>query len=501
MALAALLYAVFIWRTAFDIAGHTYFTLVDDAMVSMRYAQHLAQGFGLVWNIGQKPVEGFTNPGWMLVMALIHLLPLPMARMSLGVMVVSALILLANILVVYKLCEIARPASSVGPIMAALITAFYFPLIFWSLRGMEVGLLLLLIDGAVLTAVQMKESKPRTALLLGLLLSLAVLVRLDALIQVFIVIAYVVFTRGIKHSPILPLMLVLMTVSIVLIFQRLYFGDFLPNTYYQKMAGTSVLERVTNGVLAFYQHALWDTILPALISFACLAVYKDFRRPETVLLAGLFAAQCAYSIWVGGDYAEVEVNAANRFISQGMPPLIILFSLAIQRLLQDVHLPWRQTPTLQTVTAIGIAMLALVVMSGRPWKAWASDNAPLLKADIRRTRLGLFLARNTAPEAVIAVHAAGQIPYYSGRTTIDLLGLNDPVVAKGPVTGPFYPGHDKWNYEYSIVQLRPDVIADNWIKLGAFMKDKKDYIHLDNGLYVRRDSRLVDLAGLSQEYR
>jgi arabinofuranosyltransferase len=501
LAIAALLYIVFIWRTAFDIAGHTYFTLVDDAMVSMRYAQHLAHGLGLVWNIGQKPVEGFTNPGWMLLMALIHLLPLPIARMSLVVMVVSGLILLANILVVYKLCGIMQPASSVGPIMPALITAFYFPLIFWSLRGMEVGLLALLIDGAVLTAVQIREAKPRSALILGLLLSLAVVVRLDALIQVFIVIAYVAFTRGKGQSPVLPLMLVLITFSVVLIFQRLYFGDFLPNTYYQKMAGTSVQERVTYGVLAFFQHALWDTLLPALISFACLAFYKDFRRPETFLLGGLFAAQCAYSVWVGGDYAEVEVDAANRFITQGMAPLIILFSLAIQRLLQDVQPPWRQTPALQTAGAIGIALLALLVMSVRPWGAWVSDNAPLLKADIRRTRLGLFLARNTAPEAVIAVHAAGQIPYYSGRTTIDLLGLNDPVIAKGPVTGPFYPGHDKWNYEYSILQLRPDVIADNWIKLGAYMKDKNDYIHLENGLYVRRDSGLIDLAGLSQEFR
>ena len=151
--------------------------------------------------------------------------------------------------------------------------------------------------------------------------------------------------------------------------------------------------------------------------------------------------------------------------------------------------------------AIGLALISLSVMSGRPWMAWSSDNAPLLQADIRRTRLGLFIARNTAPQAVIAVHAAGQIPYYSGRTTIDLLGLNDSVIAKGPVTGPFYPGHDKWNYQYSIAQLRPDVIADNWIKLAAFMKTQPEYRKLPNGIYVRMDTTLVDMANLSKEYR
>ena len=143
----------------------------------------------------------------------------------------------------------------------------------------------------------------------------------------------------------------------------------------------------------------------------------------------------------------------------------------------------------------------LFIISGHPWLTWANDNAPLLQADIRRTRLGIFIARNTLPQATIAVHAAGQIPYYSERRTIDLLGLNDPVVAKGPVTGPFYPGHDKWNYEYSIAQLKPDLIADNWIKLADFMQDQNDYRHLDNGIYIRKDSTLLNVVGLSKEYR
>ena len=53
----AAVYAIFIGRTAFRAHGGLRWTLVDDAMVSMRYAQHLAQGYGLVWNPGQAPVE------------------------------------------------------------------------------------------------------------------------------------------------------------------------------------------------------------------------------------------------------------------------------------------------------------------------------------------------------------------------------------------------------------------------------------------------------------
>ncbi len=338
---AAAFYVTFIARTAFRIGGITYFTLVDDAMVSMRYAQHLAHGSGLVWNIGQRPVEGFTNPAWMLLMAALHLLPLPAAKVSLAVMAASALILLANIVVVYKVSATLRPASQLAPLLAAGITALYYPLIFWSLRGMEVGLLVLLIDASLLLALHASEAMiSRQALTVGALLALAVLTRLDTLIQAFILLGYLAVARTPRKTVALPLLLVLLTTVGVLLFQRGYFGDFLPNTYYQKMAGTTTWERVRNGLLVFYQHALWDTALPAAFSFVCLAVYKDLRRPETYLLAALFAAQCAYSVWVGGDYAEPELDAANRFITQGMPALILLFSVALDRVLHDERLRW-----------------------------------------------------------------------------------------------------------------------------------------------------------------
>ncbi|MGE5073658.1 MAG: hypothetical protein ACM3MF_09540, partial [Anaerolineae bacterium] len=119
VAAAAVLYAAFILRTGFRIAGITYFTLVDDAMVSMRYAQHLARGFGLVWNVGQPPVEGFTNPLWMLAMSGLHLLPLPPSKISLAVMRLSALILLANICVLSAICAALRPTSRFAPVLAA----------------------------------------------------------------------------------------------------------------------------------------------------------------------------------------------------------------------------------------------------------------------------------------------------------------------------------------------------------------------------------------------
>jgi hypothetical protein len=62
------------WQGAVVIDGHRYYALRDDAMISMRYAYHLARGDGLVWNPGEY-VQGFTNLGWTLVMAPLFWLP------------------------------------------------------------------------------------------------------------------------------------------------------------------------------------------------------------------------------------------------------------------------------------------------------------------------------------------------------------------------------------------------------------------------------------------
>lgn len=517
LVISAIFYLAFILGTSFDIKDERYFTLVDDAMISMRYAKHLAQGHGLVWNIGEPPVEGFTNLGWTLFMAFLHLFPFSVSKISLAVMLTSLVILLTNIKVVHKITETLIPESNYAPTLAALITAFYFPLVFWSLRGMEVGLLTLLINFAILLAISHLPSQKSVGttwrvvpgknknILIGIILALAIIVRIDAIISTTLIVLYL-FTKN-KHSATrcVPTISIIIATLAIFYFQKTYFGDFLPTTYYQKVTGFSTLERIQHGLLVFNQFAARDTLLLFLFSLASLFFYTRSvqRNREALLLLGVFIAQCAYSIYIGGDYAEPETNAANRFITQGMPALIILFSWMTSRILTDLKTaqPQSALSNPKVNPAIPLALIILIIISGEPWINYVIDNAPLLKADIRRVKLGLLIAENTAPEAVIAVHAAGQIPYFSERTTIDLLGLNDSIIAKSTGHGEFYPGHNKWDYDYSITQLQPDLIADNFTPLADFMRGNKQYTKLDNGIYIRTDSILINADELAREYR
>src|SRR5215212_791905 len=59
----------FIYHSSYIIDEKRYYSLFDDAMISMRYAWNFSHGLGLVWNPGEY-VEGYTNPLMTLIMSL-----------------------------------------------------------------------------------------------------------------------------------------------------------------------------------------------------------------------------------------------------------------------------------------------------------------------------------------------------------------------------------------------------------------------------------------------
>ena len=90
-------------------------------------------------------------------------------------------------------------------------------------------------------------------------------------------------------------------------------------------------------------------------------------------------------------------------------------------------------------------------------------------------RKALLLPKITNTRASVAVVWAGALPYFSDRYAIDLLGKSDRTIAHEDMRIPpadpsnpistittFFPGHLKWDYDYSIGRLKPDVVAQLW---------------------------------------
>ncbi len=346
LAVAANLFlsALFAARTVFTVDGVPYFTLFDDAMISMTYARNLARGHGLVWNVGE-PVEGYTNLLWTLIMAAVHRLPQPERLTPAAVMLVGALVLAATVVVVYRIgCGVAAAAPAVagqpsgtapgGAVLAAWLTAVNYPLIYWTLRGMEVGLVALLVALAVLLTLRLwRAFSRRDLVLLALVLALGLLTRTDALVPCGLVaVAAVLGVRAERRGA--TALGLFGTLAAVLgahtAFRLAYYGAPLPATYYLKVDGIDLAARLGRGLAALVQNLIVPLYAPiAVAAVGLLARWRSGALDRRhVLLLALVAAQAAYSIYVGGDAWEV-LRFANRYLAAVLPLLFVLTGVGL----------------------------------------------------------------------------------------------------------------------------------------------------------------------------
>src|SRR5690606_12918395 len=117
---------------------------------------------------------------------------------------------------------------------------------------------------------------------------------------------------------------------IYLISLMIYFGDFLPNTFYLKVSGQSIFQRIQFGInylLQFSLPVIAPFILFILMSFLELRKHKYYGFLLLLLL--IFSSMLIYTVYIGGDYAEEEVGSTNRFITSSISCLFILFAVGI----------------------------------------------------------------------------------------------------------------------------------------------------------------------------
>lgn len=490
---AYIVYAgVYIYRTSFEFAGQRYFALFDDAMISMRYARNLAQGFGPVWNPGQR-VEGFSNPLWVAYMALLHLLPLPITHVSLAVQLSGLVLMLLSLVLVRRITALLTPGSSFAPLLAVTLTAFYLPLNNWSLQGMEVSALVLLACLALYITLKNQQSGEFSPLPL-LILGLGTWFRVDMAVMLLMLVLFMGWADETHRRK----WLIWGVISLAFFLgaqtglRWWYYGQLLPNTYYLKMQGYPLLTRLGRGLTSFARFAWNMNWLLFLLPFVTLL----FRRSKSVLLlTATFWTWVAYSLYVGGDAWEHH-GGANRFIAIGMPAFFILFSLSLEHLRH--WLPGvLANNQLLTRSRLNAALGVFILLAACNFNAlldttsllnWALLDTPQFVAGTKRyVEISRVVDEISTEDASVAVVTAGNIPYFSQRYSIDLLGKSDAVVAhtsphlRGLLDFDYRPGHDKWDLMYSIGTYAPDVIAQSWEGEGYI----EDLLPAIKGKYLR----------------
>jgi hypothetical protein len=553
---------VFLLRTITFANGTWYFSLFDDGMISMRYAQQLADGNGLVWNAGQAPVEGYTNFLWTMWMAVLHLTGLPDKYVAVAVSLSTIPILLAILFLVRRVAEQVRPGDRFVSLASLWLTVTFYPLAYWTLRGMEVGLVALILIG-VTSLLLGDEDRPgsRAIALLVLLAVAGTLTRTDtAGFLILMGVVSLVWNRGRSRLlPVLTIVVPLVTVAAHSALRVRWYGQVMPNTYTLKIEGIALVDRFERGMLVAVVVAFGQVLIAlALATYAAIVSFRTGeRRHAAALLATPFVVGLGYTVWVGGDAWE-HANYANRFLTPAFPMLFVLVAVGAATLrtrfsaqdqvralrgsiaasiaigfvfLADVipttgHLEnkgganqVRGATLLAVAAALAVVLviirsqsaapararsfatglvLTTILMAGAwPYANWASNTGLDVQSDTQAAVLGTTLREALPAGTTIALTQAGNIVYYSGFTGIDILGKSDAVIARGP-SHAFAPGHSKWDYNYSIGQLKPMIVLQLFYPT---LEDRKlvesfGYTYLSAEVFY--DATRVDPVALAQ---
>ena len=472
--------SLFIYRSSFvGIDGRRYFCLIDDAMISMRYAWNLSHGLGAVWNPGEY-VEGYTDPLMVLLMSLPTLV-FDKVDAVLAVQISGIVFMLVNAYLVMAIAEHLVSGQERYPrlfrALAFLCALSYYPLIYWSLMGMETGLLTVLLSLSILSALRYgRDRRPAQGVLLSVSLGFAFLTRSDTLVLAVPIFVYAFFAgRKSDRSPNWPYLLAMVSLYAGFIvgqelFRWGYYGEWLPNTYTLKVSEIPLSTRVDNGVKFVVPFLKEVYVLLILVGAGMVLA---FRR-DKLFLASIFVVLVCYQVWAGGD-----ISSYWRFPSPAMPIMLVLGTYEILMALQyvfetsGVRRRFLRNPAFGQQYVMGA--LACLLVLGMLWSANSRflpevamlrefNNVP---TNEERVDVALTIDQFTTSDATVGVFDAGAIPYYTGRPAIDFLGKADRRIAQlAPdpsglprmkyFEGKIYnPGHNKYDLEYSIKELRP----------------------------------------------
>ncbi len=407
----------------------------EDAAMLMRYADHLAHGYGIVWNIGEHPVDGATDFLFMAASALLIKIGLPVGRSVRAIGFASHLL---TVLLVYLVNRKIWKANIAISFVAALylavgtglsyVAAFFGTPFFAFLAALTWTFGLLLIQ---------KDDPPLWLSLLfafaGLLTGLT---RPEGVILAVLMLVAIIVLKGWRKSA--KTIFAFAAVFLILggayfLWRWNYFGYPLPNPFYKKSGGL------------LHWDSFWES-LGNLFRFGgpfMLAFLLGFRSRKTIRLTISFLIPliifAAAFIMISN-----ETNFGGRFQYALWPLVLISWYPLVNGLEREVGFSWPRPPQ---VWARDVWILVALAVAYGFVRYSTSQNCMLTSVQQScnvayeadgRYDMAKMLSNYQGKGYVIATSEAGLLPFYSNWTAIDTWGLNDEWIAHhGEITSQY----------------------------------------------------------------
>ena len=451
----------------------------DDTYIYLVYVKNLYMGKGLSFN-GMK-VWGFTSVLWTgLLVGFGKVLPLELPRVADVASAVSGLFVMGMSYWAGRRMGLGRwPALGVPVLLAGtwdfafymgngLETVFFAGMIVWSM-------------GYVATEDPGRELVSKR---LPAVLSLTILARPEGFLVAAVVVLYLGWRSrsvgGILRCGVW-MVVWLLPVAVAL---KLYYGSWLPNTYYAKAgAGFSNADQGF-GYLWNWVKAEW----PVVVGLLWVVVMRRGVVGWVLLPFGALMAVWLLDVGVRGGDNMVGFRA----ILPIVPLMYLLIAAGFKRLA-----PRWLVAAVVAITISNVAVYRWGTVVGSSWGYPVEEQAAnwTRYLTIRRD-IGLHLKQTLGPNGLIALNAAGVIPYYAEMETIDMLGLNNEYIARhGDRDRSLAYGHQAGDGEY-VLRRAPDVIM-----FGGAGSDKGVFLSDHQLLALDEFKRQYTLGLLPHSFR
>jgi arabinofuranosyltransferase len=466
----------------------------DDAFISFRYAKNFVNGFGLVYNIGEK-VEGYTNFLWVLISSgLISLNIEPL----LGTRIISIISALFIFFLTYLISVRIFHIDGFYNFIAIILLELNIGFIAWTFSGMETTFFTLVVtSGVYLFLLYLEKLNIKYYTLSSLIFIIGILIRPDGILffsfSLIFIIWYLIRSKTLKknvfYALIIPGILFLIIIIPYYIWRYKYYGFIFPNSYYAKTGGNYY--QYIRGMfytLRFVKEAL---ISGFLLTFIVYLFYKKISSIKYQYLIMIVTIYLIFIVAVGGDGLGVQ-----RFFVPIMPIIFIFIQNGIYLLTKDYK--FSKIIRYSVIFLIFFSSFSILLDNKYPISAINSDKSNFSKCIL----VGKWLKQNALPNESIAVYPAGIIPYISDLYTIDRYGLNDIYIAHKEIEGmgTFTAGHEKADDEY-VFRKKPTYVIDY---MPTYEKDYQPDLFVDsliyrfNSVYIGTGNFLIDNSKFRQ---
>ncbi|WP_033292121.1 hypothetical protein [Amycolatopsis jejuensis] len=396
---------------AFSVLHQLMFaTETEDAFVSFRYAQNIADGNGPVFNPGDRS-EGYGNFLWLVVIALPRAAfgaEVPATAVTFGVIAVLGCVvvayLLANRITALALPEGAEPRPAVG-IAAALLTAGANGLAVYGPSGTEMPMFALLVLSVVYALVA------RRPLVAGVLVAGAVMTRPEGLVLAVLGGLWLVSAAmRRRHNWWAPVGFALGALVFLVpwaAWRATYYQHFLP--------GTAPAPGLDWPYLGSFALAHLGFLIPAAAAAGVLMIIRSHATEARSAIWLLFALALCHTVFV--LMFEQDVDSAWRLLAP-VPPVLAVAAVGAYGVLAAVRPSPRPRTVSRTVpaaaavlTGVAVAVSVLSPDLLARVRGWNAQGAQLAE-------IGDWLARYLPPGSVVSAGSPGLLASRAGTQVL-----------------------------------------------------------------------------------